>query len=99
MVAGTKAPADALWDEVAQVIVVERKTRLTISSRCRAVTPRSVWATVDRRVRPAPAEVASIADLGPGERDVPPPAHRSSDRRDDLLRRSPLALAAWPLPS
>src|SRR6185312_14293008 len=34
------------------------------------------------------------ADLGPGQRDVPPPADRAADGTEDLLRRSALTLAA-----
>jgi len=48
----------------------------------------------DRRVHQAPRQAAPHADLGPGQRDVPPPADRAADGTEDLLRRSALTLAA-----
>src|ERR671935_140376 len=46
-----------------------------------------------RRVQHTAAHAAPHPNLGPGQRDVPPPAHRAADRTEDLLRRRPLALA------
>src|ERR671912_307445 len=47
-----------------------------------------------RRVQQTARRATAHVDLGPGQRDVPPSAHRTADRTADLLRRPALALAA-----
>lgn len=46
-----------------------------------------------RHTRAAAASTPADIDMGSGQRDVPPRAHRGRDRRRHLLRRPPLTLA------
>ena len=75
--------------------LVERKFRTTILVPVpRDHSAQSVGDALIVAFSKLPASAAADIDLGPGQRNVPPPAHRAAYRTEDLLRRPALALAA-----